>query len=71
MKENVKNMMNNMQDMNEIEGKSVSIKDTSFQFQKDAKSLENKMKKAACRNKVLLCVALSALLAIVIYVLMK
>ena len=50
MKENVKNMMTNMQDMNEIEGKSVSLKDTSYQFQKDAKSLENKMKKAAFRS---------------------
>ena len=54
MKENVKNMMNNMSDMNEIEGKSVSIKDTSFQFQRDSKNLENKMKKAAVRNKVIL-----------------
>ena len=71
MKENVKNMMTNMQDMNEIEGKSVSIKDTSFQFQKDAKSLENKMKKAACRNKILFCVGVSAFLAIVIYLLNK
>ena len=47
MKNNVKNMMTNMQDMNEIEGKSVSIKDTSFQFQKDSKSLENRMRRAA------------------------
>ena len=41
MKENVKNMMTNMQDMNEIEGKSVSIKDTSLKFRQDSKGLEN------------------------------
>ena len=71
MKENVKNMMNNMSDMNEIEGKSVSIKDTSFQFQRDSKNLENKMKKAAVRNKVILFITFTALLALVIYILVK
>jgi len=71
MKENVKNMMTNMQDMNEIEGKSVAIKDTSFQFQRDSKNLENKMKKAACRNKVILFITVVALLSLVIYMLVK
>jgi len=71
MKENVKNMMNNMSDMNEIEGKSVSIKDTSFQFQRDSKNLENKMKKAAVRNKVILFITFTALLTLVIYILVK
>ena len=71
MKENVKNMMNNMTDMNEIEGKSVNIKDTSFQFQRDSKALENKMKKAAFRNKLILCVALTVLIGVIIYLLVK
>jgi hypothetical protein len=71
MKQNVKNMMTNMQEMNEIEGKSVSIKDTSFQFQKDSKALENKMKRAALRNKILLFVAVATFLAIVIYIFLK
>ena len=71
MKENVKNMMSNMSDMNEIEGKSVSIKDTSFQFQKDAKTLENKMKKEACRNKAILFIVISSLLTLIIYLLVK
>ena len=64
-------MMTNMQEMNEIEGKSVSIKDTSFQFQKDSKALENKMKRAALRNKILLFVAVATFLAIVIYIFLK
>ena len=71
MKENVKNMMNNMHDMNEIEGKSVSIKDTSFQFQKDAKSLEKKMKRDACRNKIILFVTVTGLLSLIVYLLLK
>ena len=71
MKENVKNMMTNMTDMNEIEGKSVNIKDTSFQFQRDSKALENKMKKVAFRNKVILCVALSVLIGVILYLLLK
>ena len=71
MKENVKNMMNNMHDMNEIEGKSVSIKDTSMQFQRDSKNLENKMKKAALRNKILLYVTVAVLLCLIGYMLLK
>jgi hypothetical protein len=71
MKENVKNMMSNMSDMNEIEGKSVSIKDTSFQFQKDAKTLENKMKREACKNKIILFIVITFLLTLIIYLLVK
>ena len=71
MKENVKNMMTNMQDMNEIEGKSVSIKDSSFQFQKDSKDLENKMRRAALRNKIIIGIVIVAIAGIAIYSLMK
>ena len=71
MKQNVKNMINNMNDMNEIEGKSVSIKDTSFQFQKDSKELENKMKRAALKNKIIVGTVLFAVAGLVIYVLLK
>ena len=71
MKENVKNMMTNMSDMNEIEGKSVSIKDTSFQFQQDAKNLENKMRRQAFRNKMILFIVIACLLGIIIYMFLK
>ena len=71
MKENVKNMMTNMSDMNEIEGKSVSIKDTSFQFQQDAKNLENKMRRQAFRNKMILFIVIAYLLGIIIYMFLK
>ena len=71
MKQNVKNMINNMQDMNEIEGKSVSIKDTSFQFQKDSRELEKKMRRAALRNKIIIGVVIIAVAGLAIYALMK
>ena len=71
MKENVKNMMTNMQDMNEIEGKSVSIKDTSFQFQRDSKNLENKMKRIALRNKIILFGVVAILIGIICYAFYK
>ena len=68
MKENVKSLMNNMQDINEIEGKSIIIKDTSYQFQKDSKNLENKMKRASCRNKIILFICVTILLSLIIYI---
>jgi len=71
MKENVKNMMTNMQDMNEIEGKSVSIKDTSFQFQRDSKNLENKMKRIALRNKIILFGVIAILVGLICYAFLK
>ena len=67
MKENVKNMMNNMNDMNEIEGKSVSIKDTSLQFRRDSKDLENKMRRAALRNKIIIGIVIVAIVGFVIF----
>ena len=71
MKENVKNMMNNMTDMSGIESKSVSIKDTSFNFQKDAKDLENKMKRIRWRNRIILGVVVLTIVGLIVYGLVK
>lgn len=70
MKENVKNIMTNMQDMNEIEGKSVSIKDSSLRFRQDAKGLENKMKRNLIRN-IILFIVLAIIIGIIIYYFIK
>ena len=68
VKLSVKNMINNVNDMREIDSKSSQIKDTSFKFQKDAADLERKMK---CR-KYFMQIAFYSLIAIpVIYVLYK
>ena len=71
MKQNVKNMMTNMNDMNEIEGKSVSIKDSSFEFQKNSKILENKMKRKNCISRFLLFIIIGFMTGIIIYILLK
>ena len=67
MKNNVKNMVVNIQDINEMENKSAAIKDASFQFRKDSLALEKKMKKNAFRNKIILTLVIIFVLAIFIY----
>ena len=69
--DHINDVKNNMNDMNEIEGKSVSIKDTSFQFQKDSRELEKKMRRAALRNKIIIGVVIIAVAGLAIYALMK
>jgi len=71
MKNNVKNMITNIQDINEIENKSVAIKDTSFKFRRDSLALEKKMKKNALRNKIILVIAVVLLLSLIIYYMVK
>ena len=71
MKNNVKNMITNIQDINEIENKSVAIKDTSFQFRRDSLALENKMKKNARRNKIILVIAVIIVISLIIYYMVK
>ena len=71
MKNNVKNMITNIQDINEIENKSVAIKDTSFQFRRDSMALKKKKKKNARRNKIILAIAVILLVIIIIYYMVK
>ena len=71
MQNNVKNMMVNIQDINEIENKSAAIKDTSFQFRKDSLALEKKMRKNAFRNKIILTVVVIIILSLFIYFIVK
>ena len=67
MKNNVKNMITNIQDIHEMENKAVAIKDTSFQFRKDSLALEQKMRRNALRNKIILTVVVIIILALFIY----
>ena len=71
MKNNVKNMMTNINDINEIENKSVEIKDSSFKFRKDSLALEKKMKRNAWKNRVILTIVVACLLAIIVYFIVK
>ena len=67
MKNNVKNMVVNIQDINEMENKSSVIKDASFQFRKDSLALEKKMKKNYFRSKIILTIVIVIVLALFIY----
>ena len=67
MKNNVKNMVVNIQDINEMENKSNVIKDASFQFRKDSLALEKKMKKNNLRSKIILTIVVVIVLALFIY----
>ena len=71
MKNNVKNMITNINDMNEIEGKSVSIKDASFQFRRNSLALERKMKCNVFKNRIILILVVVFLLVIIIYFIAK
>lgn len=68
---NVKNMISNAQAMNEIEGKSVKIKDTSFEFSKNSRALEGKMRKNMIRNRIILVVAVACVIGLIIYLIVK
>ena len=71
MKNNVKNMITNMNDINEIENKSVAIKDSSFKFRRDSLALEKKMKKNVWRNRLILIIVVVIVLALIIYYMTK
>ena len=67
MKNNVKNMVVNIQDINEMENKSNVIKDASFQFRKDSLALEKKMRRNNLRSKIILTIVILVILALFIY----
>ena len=68
VKLSVKNMINNVNDMKEIDTKSAQIKDTSFKFQQDAATLERRMK---CRKYLMKTVFYSLIAIPILYVLYK
>ena len=71
MKENVKNMIANVQDINEMEGKSVAIKDSSFQFRRNSLALEKKMRNSVFRNRIILIISVSLAILILFYIFIK
>ena len=68
VKLSVKNMINNVNDMRELDSKSAQIKDTSFKFQQDAANLERKLK---CRKYFMKITFFSLLTIIILYILFK
>ena len=68
VKLSVKNMLNNVNDMREIDTKSEQIKDTSYKFKQDAANLERKLR---CRKYLMKGLFYGILSLPIIYVLYR
>jgi len=71
MKEGVKNLITNINEMNELDEKSGKIKDTSLQFQKDSAGLEENMKFRKLIFKVLIYSISIFIFTIILYFIFK
>ena len=68
VKLSVKNMLNNVNDMREIDSKSEQIKDTSYKFKQDAANLERKLR---CRKYLMKIICYGLLSLPVLFILYK
>ena len=71
MKESVKNMITNVNDMTEADNKSLKIKDTSYQFEKDSAELEKKIRYRKFYRKLIMYNSFAIILIILIYLFFK
>ena len=68
VKSSLKNMITNISDMEELDSKSLKIKEQSFKFQQDSLNLERKLKWQNLRNKIIIGLIILFII-IIIYVL--
>ena len=71
MKESVKNMITNVNDMHELDDKSSKIKDTSYQFQKDSEILEKKIKYRKLIRKLTVYSICAIIFILILYLIFK
>ena len=71
MKKSVKNMITNVNEMQDLDNKSSKIKDTSYQFQKDSAALEKKIRFQKLIRKIVLFSILFLFLFIILYLIFK
>ena len=71
VKETVKNMIHNVNDMHDIDDKSEKIKDTSFQFKKDMEILEKQIKYRKFFRKFLVYSIICIIFLIILYFIFK
>ena len=71
VKESVKNMITNVNDMHDLDTKSAKIKDTSYQFQKDSAALENKIRFQKFVSKIVIFCVLTIIFIIVLYLIIS
>ena len=67
VKESVKNMITNVNDMNDLDNKSLKIKDSSEQFQKDSAVLERKIRFRKLIRKILIYCIFELIIILIIY----
>ena len=67
VKESVKNMITNVNEMQDLDDKSSKIKDSSYQFQKDSAMLEKKLKFRKLIRKILIYSILILIFIIILY----
>ena len=71
VKESVKNIINNVTEMQDLDDKSGQIKDISFKFKNDSTILERKVKYRKILHKAMLVCILSIIIIIVLYFIFK
>ena len=71
MKQSVKNMITNVNDMRDLDNKSSKIKDSSYQFQKDSAYLEKEIKYKKLLRKIIIYSVLSIILLFLLYLIFK
>ena len=69
VKESMKNMLTNVNEMQDLDNKSAQIKDISIQFQKDSTILERKMRyRKYIHRAMIICLAIVVLIAILYFI---
>ena len=71
VKETVKNMINNVNDMQDLDEKSEKIKDSSFQYKKDLALLEQQMKYKKFFRKFFIYSVICIIFLIILYFIFK
>ena len=71
VKETVKNMINNVNDIQELDDKSEKIKDSSFQYKKDLALLEQQMKYKKFFRKFFIYSVICIIFLIILYFIFK
>ena len=71
VKESMKNILTNVNDMQDLDDKSAKIKDISEQFQKDSYILEKKLRKRKCIHRILFICCFMLVLGVILYFIFK
>ena len=71
VKESMKNIINNVTEMQDLDDKSEKIKDVSFKFQRDSSMLERKVKYRKYLHRAMIICVLVIILIIILYFIFK